>query len=269
MHKVAVQGIQFDRNGSYMEGPAEAPDVIRQAIFSKSANMWTESNVDLSEVPWYDHGDLHVNDLPSEQAFERIQLQTEHLIGQGYRLLTLGGDHSIVNPVISAHASVYGPVTVLHVDAHGDIYENFDNNPYSHASPFARLFEKGVIKGLTQYGVRTLTGSQRQQQARYNVQVYEAKDYHNIVPTLNAGPFYLSLDLDAMDPAFCPGVSHYEPGGLSVREVLNVVNQVGGILIGADIVELNPRRDINGMTAMVGARIAKELLARLLWDEAA
>ncbi len=266
MFKVTIQGIQFDANSSFMRGPASAPNEIRNAIYSRSANMWTESNVDLQGTSFEDIGDLDVNDLESEEAFPRIEEQTRRLLEAGNRVLTFGGDHSIVNPIISAYTAKYGKINVLHIDAHGDIYENFDNNPYSHASPFARLLEKGAIARLVQYGQRTLTGPQREQCVKYGVETFEMKDWPFETPAISFGndPFYISLDLDAMDPAFCPGVSHYEPGGLTSRQVIQMINTVPGRLVGADIVELNPLRDINGMTAMVGARMAKELLARLI-----
>jgi arginase family enzyme len=80
------------------------------------------------------------------------------------------------------------------------------------------------------------------------------------------GPLYISLDLDALDPAFAPGVSHHEPGGLSVRDVLGIIQNVSGTVVGADIVEYNPTRDINSVTAMVAAKFCKELLARIIGD---
>jgi arginase family enzyme len=124
--------------------------------------------------------------------------------------------------------------------------------------------EEGRLGRLVQVGIRTLTGHQRAQIARYRVETHEMRDWTGRLDLNFDGPFYLSIDLDAMDPAHCPGVSHHEPGGLTVREVINLIHHVRGDLIGADIVEFNPRRDVNGMTAMVAARLAKELLARLL-----
>ena len=83
------------------------------------------------------------------------------------------------------------------------------------------------------------------------------------------GPVYLSIDLDVLDPAFAPGVSHHEPGGMSVRDVLHIIQNFGGQLIGGDLVELNPERDLNGVTAMVAAKILREMMARCLADHAA
>ena len=167
-------------------------------------------------------------------------------------------------PVIECHAQVYGPLHVLHIDAHADTYENFDQNPYSHASPFARLLERGCIAGLTQVGLRTVTRHQREQAARYGIHMVEMKDFElNFLSALQA-PLYVSLDMDALDPAFAPGVSHHEPGGLSTRQLLQLLHQLPISPVGADLVEFNPMRDLFDQTAMVGYKLMKELLYLLM-----
>jgi arginase len=265
MHETTIHGVLYDANSSFMMGAAEAPSEIRRAFNSPSANMATELGVDLDLNPyWHDAGDLAVSGWPSAEASVAIRAATETLLQRGQRVLTLGGDHSLTFPVVAAHTELYPRLGVLHIDAHGDIYEDFAGNPYSHASPFARLLENNYLGRLVQVGIRTLTAHQRQQIARYRVETHEMKDWRGSLDVEFDGPFYLSIDLDAMDPAHCPGVSHHEPGGLTVREVISLIHRVKGQLVGADIVELNPRRDVNGMTAMVAARLAKEVLGRLV-----
>jgi arginase len=154
-------------------------------------------------------------------------------------------------------------LNVLHLDAHADLYDQFDNNPFSHASPFARVMEKRIIKSLTQVGIRTLNTHQREQAASFNVQVVEMKDFtYDFIEKLQS-PLYMSLDLDVLDPAFAPGVSHHEPGGLTTRELINVIQSVNVTIVGADIVEYNPIRDINNMTAMVCYKLFKELASQM------
>jgi arginase family enzyme len=161
----------------------------------------------------------------------------------------------------------YGPVNILHFDAHPDLYDDFEGNPYSHASPFARVMEEGLAGRLVQVGIRTLSQHLREQVVRFGVEVHEmwnldiesvGRDFH--------GPVYLSIDLDALDPAYAPGVSHHEPGGMSVRDVLGIIQQLPNEIVGADIVEYNPTRDINGMTGMVAAKILKEVAGKMLRD---
>jgi len=264
-HPVSMHGICYDANSSFMTGAAMAPAEIRKAIFSPSANMSTELGLDLSQADqWHDAGNLQIAEWPATEANVAIRGATEKLIGLGHRVLTFGGDHSIAYPVIAAHNEAYPELTVLQIDAHADLHDSFDDNPFSHASPFARLMEQGLVKRLVQVGVRTLTPHQREQIARFGVETHEMKDWEGALGLAVTGPLYISLDLDALDPAFAPGVSHHEPGGLSTREVLQMIHRVPGTLVGAEIVELNPRRDVSDMTAMVAGRLAKELLARLL-----
>ncbi len=174
--------------------------------------------------------------------------------------MSIGGDHSVSYPIIEAHAQKYPNLHVLHFDAHGDIYENFDDNPYSHASPFARILEKKLISSLTQVGLRTLNTHQREQINKYGIQVIEMKDFSMDFLNKLSGPLYISLDIDVLDPAFAPGVSHHEPGGMSVRELISCLQGINVEVVGADLVEYNPLRDINNQTAMVGYKLMKELL---------
>jgi len=152
----------------------------------------------------------------------------------------------------------------LHLDAHADLYDNFENNPYSHASPFARLMEKNALNSLTQVGIRTFNTHQKEQAQRFGVKVIEMKDFNtDFISSLQA-PLYVSLDIDVLDPAFAPGISHHEPGGLSTRQLIEIIQQIKVPILGADIVELNPKRDINNMTAMVAYKLFKELASKMI-----
>ncbi|MGJ8527046.1 agmatinase [Maritalea sp.] len=263
--KVALLGVPVDHNSTYLQGAAIAPQRIREAIHCDSSNMWSELGVDLGDNPqWIDMGDLVFPNNDRQQTSQIIRSSADELIKRGERLLSLGGDHSVSFPLIDAHAMHYDGLNILHIDAHADLYDNMDNNPLSHASPFARLMETGRIRRLLQVGIRTLNGHQREQAEKFGVEIIEMKDWSDDHQISFDGPVYMSIDLDGLDPAFAPGVSHHEPGGLSSRQVINIIHKFAGDLIGADIVELNPNRDINNMTAMVAARLAKETLARMI-----
>lgn len=259
---VILTGICYDANASFMQGPAQAPAIIRKMETDGSANTWSESGINIEQGVYYtDSGDLHIENLPPAAAFTTIQMHTNDLLMQGNPVLTLGGDHSVSYPVIDAFTNYYDRLHVLHLDAHADLYENFDNNPYSHASPFARLLEKGKIASLTQVGIRTFNAHQRSQAERYGVDIIEMKDFTPGQLLNLKSPLYISLDIDVIDPAFAPGVSHHEPGGMSVRELIHFLQQVHATVAGADIVEYNPLRDINYQTAMVSYKLMKELMA--------
>jgi len=109
-----------------------------------------------------------------------------------------------------------------------------------------------------------MNGHQRQQAKRFGVEVIDMKNIKNAENIVFDGPVYLSLDLDCLDPAFAPGVSHHEPGGLSTRQLLEIIQNFSGQLVGADIVEYNPNRDINGVTGMGAAKLLKEILSKML-----
>ena len=120
--------------------------------------------------------------------------------------------------------------------------------------------EEGLVSRLVQVGIRTLTAHQREQAARFGVEVIDMRAVAAGVRPQVSGPVYVSLDLDVLDPSFAPGVSHWEPGGLSTRELLTMLQSLDGDVVAADLVEYNPLRDPTGMTGMVAAKVLKELL---------
>jgi agmatinase len=261
---VALIGILSDANSSYKKGAARAPESIRRALHSWSTNLCSELGVDLANNPGFvDVGDRKIAD--GADNFLAIETNIDQIIERGALPLILGGDHAITYPIMRAINHANGPVNILHFDAHPDLYENFEGNPYSHASPFARIMEKGLAKRLVQVGIRTLNQHQREQVDRYGVECHEMKDVDiSSIGQDFEGPVYISCDMDALDPAFAPGVSHHEPGGLSVRDILGIIQRIPNHIVGADIVEYNPDRDINDMTAMVAAKLLKETAGRML-----
>ncbi len=260
---VSVLGIPYDANSSFLRGPAQAPAAIRQAFHSDSSNYFTETGIDLkNHSGWKDVGD--VSFVKEEGFFDTIKNSVVHAAQHGEQLLALGGDHSITYPVVSALAKSHPGLTILHLDAHPDLYHNFEGNPHSHASPFARILENKLVHRLVQVGIRTMNQHQREQAERFGVEVIEMKGWNESIRFDWSGPVYLSLDLDVIDPAFAPGVSHHEPGGFTTRQVIQLLQSLRVQLVGADLVELNPTRDVNGVTAMVAAKLFKEMLGIFL-----
>ncbi len=157
---VALIGILSDSNSSYKAGAARAPGIIRQALHCESANLCSELGVDLANNPnFVDIGDREV--ASGTENFLAIESYVDTVIDQGALPLILGGDHAITYPVMRAICRANGPVNILHFDAHPDLYDDFEGNPYSHASPFARIMENGLAKRLVQVGIRTLNQHQR------------------------------------------------------------------------------------------------------------
>jgi arginase family enzyme len=161
-------------------------------------------------------------------------------------------------------AKKYAQLSILHFDAHGDLYDVLDGNKLSHACPFARIMENQYAQQLTQIGIRTMTQHQKEQADRFGVTANTMKDRHQLKGLNLEGPVYLSFDLDVLDPAYAPGVSHHEPGGYSTREVLDIIQSLELEIVGLDVVEYNPKRDLNGVTGMVAAKIVKELIEKVL-----
>lgn len=261
--EVAVLGVPFDENSSFLRGAALAPGRIREVLHAGSANLCTELGVDLETATgWADVGDLAPG--TGREALETIEGAVARLLERGARVFSLGGDHSITYPIVRAYARAYPRLTIVQLDAHPDLYDELDGNRLSHACPFARILEEGLAARLVQLGIRTMNPHQRAQAARFGVTVVEMRDWRPGQRLDLTGPVYLSLDIDVLDPAFAPGVSHHEPGGLSTRDVLDVVHAIPGPLVGADLVEFNPNRDPIGVTAMVAAKLYKELVGRML-----
>jgi len=254
-------GIPYDASSSFLRGSAAAPALIREALRSPAGNSFTERGADLSQLS--EAGDLTIAEEPAT-ARAQIEAGIRQVIGNGFTPIALGGDHSITYPIMRAIAKVHRAVTILHVDAHGDLYDDFEGDRFSHACPFARIMEDGLCERLVQVGIRTLTPHQRDQITRFGVETIEMQHFAGGLRPFVVGPVYLSIDLDGIDPAFAPGVSHREPGGLSVRDVLSMIQALEGPLVGADIVEFNPSQDLGGVTASVAAKITREIAGGIL-----
>lgn len=262
MTPVRLIGLPTDSNSSYLRGAARAPALIRSQLWSDHGNGAAESGLEIgSDIDLRDAGDLELSETAADDAL--ITAAVTAALAAGEAPLLLGGDHSVSAPILAAIAARYGPVDILHFDAHPDLYEDFDGNSRSHASPFARIMEAGHARRLVQVGIRTLNAHCRAQAKRYGVEIVPMRNFRALDMPPLAGPVYISLDLDGLDPAFAPGVSHPEPGGLSVREVLDIIDNIRAPVVGADIVEYNPDRDLNMITAVVAAKFVKELAAVL------
>ena len=260
---IAILGLPWDEGSSFLRGAAGAPARIREALHCGSANLCAENGLDLAaDARWSDMGDVTLASGAAGRA--QIEGAVTSLLAQGTRVLALGGDHSVTYPILRAYARAYSGLNVLQLDAHPDLYDEYEGDRFSHACPFARIMEEELTTRLVQVGVRTANPHQRQQAARFGVCMVEMRHWRPDLSLDLHAPLYLSLDLDALDPAFAPGVSHHEPGGLSTREVLCILGSLPAPLVGADIVEYNPQRDPSGITAMLAAKLLKELLAALL-----
>jgi arginase len=256
---ITLLGLPWDGSSSFQRGAAGAPRAVRDALHSPSTNPFNERGDDVGAL-LTDAGDLP---LPMDAAEARAAIESgvRQIVDRGDKPLLLGGDHSVTYPILRGFGKRGGGITIVHLDAHGDLYDTYEGDRYSHACPFARIMEEKLAGRLVQVGVRTLTPHQRSQAGKFGVEVLGAERWRDALPVIARikAPVYLSLDIDVLEPMLAPGLSHPEPGGLSVRDVLDVFAALRVPLAGADIVEYNPQNDVRDLTARVAAKFVKEI----------
>lgn len=263
-YNIAILGIPFDEKSSYLRGAAKGPEAIRAASTGKALNSWTEQGVNLKEeTVMVDLGDIDVSGNVLE-VFCRIERSILEILEKRATPIILGGDHSISYPVVKAFSKKFEHLDILHFDAHPDLYEEWEGDSFSHACPFARILEEGLAQNLVQIGIRAATGEHRAKTSKSGVRTIEMKDIKDHLFLEFSNPLYISFDMDALDPAFAPGVSHYEPGGLSTRQVINMLHSLKAKVVGLDVVELNPYRDRSGITASAAVKIIKEVAGKII-----
>jgi agmatinase len=261
MTRISLLGIPNDDNSSFTKGTALAPAQIRPELFSDAYSMWSETGFDLTDR-LVDHGDIRFD--AATDPWDLIEGEVGRVLETGDPLICLGGDHAISWPVLRAVRRRHPSLTILHIDAHPDMYDAYQGNPRSHTSPFARIMEERLADRLIQVGLRTVNDHHRDQFKRFGVEVIEAARFSDDLRLDLTTPVYISMDLGGLDPAFAPGVSHREPGGLTTRQVITLIQSVNKPIVAADIVELNPARDIANLTAGVEAKLLKEIAGMMV-----
>ncbi len=244
-----------------MRGCADAPNKIWDAFKCESANTCAENGHDLGKNGSFTFkGNMKLSS--GNKVIDEIAEQASEIAEKDIFPLFLGGDHAVTYPLVKGFSHKYKDLNILHFDAHPDLYDEFEGHKYYHGSPFARILENGLVKRLVSVGIRTMNPHQKLQADRFGVEIVDMTSFDPRMVIAFNGPVYLSLDLDVLDPAFAPGISHHEPGGLTTRELIRIIQTFKGHLVGADIVEYNPYRDIQNVTAMVAAKLMKEVATR-------
>jgi arginase len=263
MPPICLLGIPNDDNSALMKGAAEAPPLIRHELHSDAYSQWTETGVDLGAPGMIvDRGDIRFD--RAHDPWDLIEQTVDDALALGHPLICLGGDHAITHPIMRAVRRHHPKLTILHIDAHPDIYDAYQGNRRSQTSSFARIMEEKLTDRLIQVGLRTINGHHRDQFSRFGVEVIEARRCGDSLELGIDTPIYISMDLDALDPAHVPGVTYREPGGLTPRQVINWIQALDQPVVAADIVEYNPRCDISTMTASVAAKLLKEIAGMMV-----
>ena len=257
-------GLPDDSKSAYRKGTAKAPPLIRSAYDGDCHNSTTETGVDLfGRVA--DLGDLPSQGSWDETAQSYREFATE-LFKSGKIPFFAGGDHAVTIPIVAALTVLNEPVHFVQIDAHPDLYPDFDDDRYSNACVAARILEMEHVASVIQIGIRTLNPPQKEIADKYRdrLEIHYARELMGELPRLQGIPesasVYLSLDIDGLDPAYAPGVSYPEPGGLTPRQVLNFLQKGHWKLIGMDVVEVNPELDVNNLTAILAGKIFHEAM---------
>jgi len=270
---VALVGIPFDGGTSYRTGPRFGPRHIRQ-----QSAMIRPYNPVLDVSPFEhlrvaDFGDLSVNPVSIEDTYRRITAGLKPLLDAGTIPMSVGGDHSILLPILRAIHAAHGPVALVQLDAHSDTWDQYWGMKYSHGTPVRRAIEEGLLAepNILQVGLRgQLYGSDDMDYAReHKISMITAEEFHQHGVELvrkKLKPFkdrktYLSLDIDVVDPAFAPGTGTPQVGGLSSVQILDLVRALKGLhLVGCDLVEVSPQYDNGEITSLLAANLLFEQL---------
>jgi agmatinase len=274
---VAVVGIPFDAGVTYRPGARFGPAHIRQ-----SSRLLRPYNPELQALPFadvqvVDAGDFLVNPFDIATAVGQIEEQASALIESGAKLVALGGDHTIAYPLLRAHHRRYGPVSLVHFDAHLDTWDTYFEAKLTHGTPFRRAAEDGLfvpahsahvgIRGSL-YGSDDLTADAQLGFTVVHCASLENRTVTDVVNQLRDAigdrPLYVSVDIDVLDPAHAPATGTPEAGGMTSRELLAILRGFAGLdLVGADIVEVAPAYDHAEITGIVAANVAYELISLL------
>ncbi len=273
---VALVGVPFDGGVSYRPGPRFGPRHVRdQSALIRPYNPLLNVSP-FSQLRVADYGDVAVNPLSIEETFKRITSELNAVLSAGAVPLCVGGDHSILLPILRSIHHTHGPVALIQLDAHSDTWDKYWGIKYSHGTPVRRAIEEGLIDEpyVLQVGLRgQWYDDQDLEFARaHQIQIITAEEFHENGLSLvreqlkmfQGRKTYLSLDIDVVDPAFAPGTGTPQVGGLSSAQILALVRALAGIqFVGADLVEVSPPFDSAEITSLLAANLLFEQLCLL------
>ncbi|XVQ89617.1 agmatinase [Microbispora siamensis] len=278
---VAVVGVPFDSGVSYRPGARFGPSAVREA-----SRLLRPYHPGLDVSPFAamqvaDAGDIACNPFDIREAVETVEEAASGLMEAGTRLVTIGGDHTIALPLLRAAARRHGPVALLHFDAHLDTWDTYFGAEYTHGTPFRRAVEEGILdtEAVCHVGTRgPLYGKKDlDDDRRLGFGIVTSADVMRrgvdevadaLRQRIGDRPLYLSIDIDVLDPAHAPGTGTPEAGGLTSRELLEILRGlVGADLVGADVVEVAPAYDHAEITSVAASHVAYDLISLLALKE--
>lgn len=270
---VALIGIPYDGGATYRSGPRFGPRHVREQ--SAIIRPWNPV-LNLNPFGKYsiaDFGDLSINPLSIDDTFQRITAQLDDVLKAGARTVCVGGDHSILLPILRSIHKRFGPVGLIQFDAHNDTWGGYFGSPHSHGTPVRRAIEEGLLVGkdVLQIGLRGQVYAKEDFDfgRKHGFRVVTSEEFHrgglpivrSLLKRLGRSPVYITLDIDVVDPAFAPGTGTPQVGGFSSAQILELVRSLRGLnIVGCDLVEVSPPYDTGEITALLAANLLYELL---------
>lgn len=272
---IKIIGIPFDAGVSYRPGTRFGPQHVRQSSrLLRPYNPATDTSP-FAQVQVADAGDLAVNPFNINEAIEAVEDDALNLTADGASLMTIGGDHTLALPLLRAASKRAGePVALLHFDAHLDTWDTYFGADYTHGTPFRRAVEEGIVdtEALSHVGTRgPLYGRKDlEEDRRLGFGIITSSDIFRIGVAetvarlrerIGSRPLYISVDIDVLDPAHAPGTGTPEAGGMTSRELLEIIRGLRGMnIVGADVVEVSPPYDHAELTGIAASHVAYDLV---------
>jgi len=270
---IALIGIPYDGGATYRSGPRFGPRHVREQ--SAIIRPWNPAlNIDpFDKWRMGDFGDLSINPLSIEDTFQRITEQLNTVLKSGARTASVGGDHSILLPILRSIHKRFGPVGLIQFDAHNDTWGGYFGSRHSHGTPVRRAVEEGLLtpSDVFQIGLRGQVYSKDDFDfgREHGFKVVTSEDVHGgglgpvrrHLKTLARRPVYITLDIDVVDPAFAPGTGTPQVGGLSSAQIIDLVRSLRGLnIVGCDLVEVSPPYDNGEITSLLAANLLYEMI---------
>jgi agmatinase len=264
---VVIYGVPFEGRVNQRKGAFQGPGEIRRASDLIETYV-PQFAADLTDLTLADAGDVPVPDLSPREALQAAAAELRQVLQPSQRWALLGGDHTTTAAVVEVALEHYPDLRVVQFDAHPDLRGEYLGEPWNYASAMTRVLDHLGPDRLYQIGLRT--GDREEWEPPRGTHIFPgwagpARDAAaSIAGSLAGQPLYVTIDIDVLDPSVAPGTGAPEPGGISVPDLLTALRHLGSALvIGFDLVEVSPRWDLSGRTAITAAAIVRDAI--LTW----
>lgn len=263
--KVILYGMPMDWTVSYRPGSRFGPNRIREvSIGLEEYSPYLDR--ELHEVPFFDAGDIPLPFGNAQKSLDLIEEYVDSILEKGKFPLGMGGEHLVSLPVFRAMYKKYPDFTIIHMDAHTDLREEYEGEPLSHSTPIRKV--AGLIgpENVFSFGIRSGMKEEFEwaKEAGMHISKFEVLEpLKQVLPKLKGRPVYVTIDIDVLDPAHAPGTGTVDAGGITSKELLASIHAIAGSdvqVVGADLVEVAPVYDHSDQTANTASKLLREML---------